>query len=207
MHQKDNFGPCIAALDFLCDQARVSSGENPGAGGVLKEHVQLLHVGKISVLALVLGFCMTFQSMAQPLPDKSGPDAAREAPSCATHAYSIRVHVTNIKKIKGTIIARLYGDIPENFLKKDSAQATAAVNTQSADLCFVVEGPGSYAVSVYHDQNDNGKLDRNFIGIPKEPVGTSNNPKVKFGKPKYEQAKFKVAEQGVDIMVKIRKPF
>lgn len=43
--------------------------------------------------------------------------------------------------------------------------------------CFLLEGlaPGSYAVMVYHDENGNGKLDTNALGMPKEGVGTSNN--------------------------------
>ncbi|MNT83012.1 hypothetical protein D3C72_2228260 [compost metagenome] len=43
---------------------------------------------------------------------------------------------------------------------------------------------------VYHDENNNGKLDKNFIGMPKEPVACSNNAKGFMGPPKYEDAKF-----------------
>jgi len=40
---------------------------------------------------------------------------------------------------------------------------------------------GKYAVSVFHDENSNGKLDTNFLGIPREGVGASNNAKGHFG--------------------------
>jgi len=41
--------------------------------------------------------------------------------------------------------------------------------------------PGRYAVSVFHDENSNGKMDTNFIGIPREGVGASNNAKGHLG--------------------------
>ncbi|MFC1551554.1 DUF2141 domain-containing protein [Candidatus Latescibacterota bacterium] len=47
-----------------------------------------------------------------------------------------------------------------------------------------------YAVSVLHDENSNGELDTNWIGLPKEGVGVSNNVKSKLGPPKYKDAKF-----------------
>jgi uncharacterized protein (DUF2141 family) len=49
---------------------------------------------------------------------------------------------------------------------------------------FDVE-PGDYAVLVHHDDNDNDKMDTNFIGIPKEPIGLSNSAVPKLGPPKY----------------------
>ncbi len=55
---------------------------------------------------------------------------------------------------------------------------------------------GEYGVSAYHDENANEKLDANWIGIPKEGVGASNNAKGKMGPPKYEDAKFEFIEGG-----------
>lgn len=52
----------------------------------------------------------------------------------------------------------------------------------------------AYALSLYLDINDNGKLDTSFFGIPSEPVGTSNNAPAKFGPPSYEDAQFTVEE-------------
>ena len=49
--------------------------------------------------------------------------------------------------------------------------------------------PGIYAIGVYIDENDNEKLDTNFLGIPKEQYGFSNNAKA-FGIPKFEAASF-----------------
>ena len=50
--------------------------------------------------------------------------------------------------------------------------------------------PGSYAVSVIHDENGNRKLDNNLIGIPTEGVGFSRNPRFTFGPPAIDKARF-----------------
>lgn len=53
--------------------------------------------------------------------------------------------------------------------------------------------PGDYAVSLLHDENGNGKLDKNLLGIPKEGVGFSQNPRLAFGPPSYAATRFGVA--------------
>jgi uncharacterized protein (DUF2141 family) len=60
---------------------------------------------------------------------------------------------------------------------------------------------GVYAVSVFHDENMNQKLDKNFVGVPKEGYGASNNPKKKMGPPSFEEAKFQLSgtEQSLEI--------
>ena len=61
--------------------------------------------------------------------------------------------------------------------------------------------PGTYAVSVYEDINGNQKLDRNLIGIPKEPVGVSGNPSKHFGPPRFDDCSFRLghADQMITI--------
>ncbi len=49
---------------------------------------------------------------------------------------------------------------------------------------------GTYAVGYYIDANENEKLDTNFLGIPKEEYGFSNNVRGKFGPPSFESASF-----------------
>ncbi|WP_435217114.1 DUF2141 domain-containing protein [Luminiphilus sp. nBUS_07] len=67
---------------------------------------------------------------------------------------------------------------------------------------FEVE-PGEYAISVHHDDNDNGKMDTNFIGIPKEPTGLSNGAVPKFGPPKYKDAAFLVGNENLEMPIKL----
>jgi uncharacterized protein (DUF2141 family) len=54
------------------------------------------------------------------------------------------------------------------------------------DVCY-----GEYAIAVYQDENSNGKFDKNFIGMPKEPYAFSNNFAPKIKAPSYDDCKFK----------------
>lgn len=49
---------------------------------------------------------------------------------------------------------------------------------------------GFYAVSVFHDENADGKLKKNIFGIPREGIGASRNPTIRFGPPKFSEARF-----------------
>lgn len=61
--------------------------------------------------------------------------------------------------------------------------------------------PGTYAVSVYEDLNGNHKLDHNFLGIPQEPVGASNNPKVRMGPPHFDECSFQIGTTSKNITI------
>lgn len=69
----------------------------------------------------------------------------------------------------------------------------AVVNTKR-NLSFTFKNleSGSYAVALFHDKNSNEKLDTNFIGIPKEGFGFSNNPRVLTGPPSFNKASFEL---------------
>jgi uncharacterized protein (DUF2141 family) len=62
---------------------------------------------------------------------------------------------------------------------------------------------GTYAVAVVHDENDNEKLDTNFLGIPKEGIGASNGAQGRMGPPKWKKAKFQHAGEATAQLIKI----
>ena len=62
---------------------------------------------------------------------------------------------------------------------------------------------GEYAVSAYHDEDTNQELDINWLGIPKEGTGASNDAKGKMGPPKYEDARFEFKEDKLKIQFEI----
>ena len=73
------------------------------------------------------------------------------------------------------------------------------------ELVFEKVPPGTYAISVFHDANENGKLDSNFAGIPKEGFGFSNNAMGMFGPPSFGEAKFAFeGEKKIEITLKYR---
>lgn len=63
---------------------------------------------------------------------------------------------------------------------------------------------GSYAVLVHHDLNANGKMERHWYGKPKEPTGTSNNPRARMGPPLWKQAKFELSSPTLEIAITVQ---
>ena len=81
---------------------------------------------------------------------------------------------------------------PDFAIAKEVVAITKGQVTWDSTLDIPLEriNPGdsfSLAVSAYHDQNDNQKLDKNALGMPLERYGFSNNPKRGFGPPKYRE--------------------
>jgi uncharacterized protein (DUF2141 family) len=67
---------------------------------------------------------------------------------------------------------------------------TSSISYGQSVCEFVGVASERYAVSVFHDENSNGKLDRNLLGIPREGVGASNNAVGHFGPLKFDDAAF-----------------
>ncbi|MDH2916719.1 MAG: DUF2141 domain-containing protein [Gallionella sp.] len=79
--------------------------------------------------------------------------------------------------------------------KDDKAIKSAVIATgDKTELSIPNIASGEYAVAVFADVNGNGKLDSNFIGVPKEPIGVSRDAKGRFGPPKFADAAFKLGE-------------
>lgn len=107
----------------------------------------------------------------------------------------IHVEVARLRNDKGQVSCSLYASadgFPKDG-KKAVAHVVAPIAEQKAICEFPGIAPGMYAVSVYHDENSNGKLDTNFLGIPREGVGASNDAKGHMGPPKFGAAKFPFA--------------
>ena len=99
----------------------------------------------------------------------------------------LNLEISGIEKINGAIMVAVY-DSKEDFLSQNmisSGQFEVKTNLVKGHLSLPF---GTYAISVFHDTNNDGELNSNFIGIPKEPIGFSKDAKGKFGPPKYEQA-------------------
>ena len=110
---------------------------------------------------------------------------------------ALTVRVVGARNAKGTIGALLFKSVdgfPGNP-KRAIREAEAHVDTTAlgAELVFQDLPDGVYAVSVRHDENGNGKFDKNILGIPKEGYGVSNNPKKMRRAPTFEEAKFTLA--------------
>ena len=80
---------------------------------------------------------------------------------------------------------------------------TAKIADRRAVCEFTAVMPGTYAVSVVHDENSNGKLDTNFIGMPREGVGASNDAKGHMGPPKFSAASFRYERRRLDLKIHV----
>ena len=107
-------------------------------------------------------------------------------PVCQSFAQSsLDIKITNVRKNQGKIFVEVFQN-PETWLENPFREATLPTDADTKTVSFQVPY-GTYAISIYQDTNDNGELDTNFLGIPKEPIGFGNNYEP-FGKPKFESA-------------------
>ena len=104
---------------------------------------------------------------------------------------TIEVQFQNIASDDGKMLIGLY-DSEENWLKKRVMSKIGKITNGVCTVKFEEVPNGVYAISSYHDENDNDKLDTNFLGIPKEDTGSSNDAPARFGPPEWEDAKFEV---------------
>lgn len=107
------------------------------------------------------------------------------------------IHIENLKNNKGKIFAALYKD-EAHFLKDGFKSEIVDIAERACTVTFKDVPQGVYAVSFFHDENDNGKMDTNFLGIPKEAYGCSNNAKGFMGPPKWEDAKFELTTKPIE---------
>lgn len=117
-------------------------------------------------------------------------------------SYSISVEVVNADSNNGKMFFALH-DNEGDFLKKEIMGAIEKLENNKSRAIFKNVPKGIYAISVFHDENDNGKLDTNSIGIPKEPFGCSNNAKGFMGPPKWKNAKFEVVNKDLTFTIKL----
>ena len=99
---------------------------------------------------------------------------------------TIEIEIT--KYNTGQMAFAIFNDA-EQFLKTPVKSNAIEVKDNRATFEFKDLPKGIYSFSYYHDVNSNGELDTNFMGVPKEPYGFSNNQKGTFGPPSFEDAK------------------
>ena len=111
----------------------------------------------------------------------------------AQEKHTVTLQFEGMKSDKGNLYVAIY-DKEDSFLKKPIKGTIVKIVDKKATVTLKDIPAGMYAVSAFHDANDNKKMDTNFLGIPKEPTGMSNNAKGFMGPPKYKDAKFNVTK-------------
>lgn len=113
--------------------------------------------------------------------------------STGTTGFSLTLTVKNISSDEGKISVALCNS-SENYTNDDDPFIGKLVDIKDGIAVIVYENipSGEYGVKLYHDEDGNGKLNTNFLGIPSEDYAFSNNAKGSFGPASWEDAKFSV---------------
>ncbi len=114
---------------------------------------------------------------------------------------TIEVEVVNISSDDGLVVVGLYAS-EDQWLKKIKMGTHSEIEKGKAKVVFDNVPTGTYAISLFHDEDNDGKLDSLF-GIPTEDTGSSNDAPAKFGPPKWEDAKFEVSGKTVKQIIKL----
>jgi uncharacterized protein (DUF2141 family) len=119
-----------------------------------------------------------------------------------TKSGKMIIKIKNVNSSDGKIYVAI-DNSSKTFLKEGNFKEVSK-NANKGIVVFEIEVPfGEYAVSVYHDENDNNKMDTYMGFIPKEPYGFSNNARGKFGPPSYDDAKVNFEDDGQTLEIVI----
>lgn len=100
-----------------------------------------------------------------------------------------------VRSAKGDLVVTLYGDCPEDFLAKGKKLAKLNLPARAGETraCLTVPVPGIYAISVFHDEDRSGRLNRGFLGAPTEGYGFPNSPESLLAPPSFEKVAINLA--------------
>jgi uncharacterized protein (DUF2141 family) len=119
----------------------------------------------------------------------------------------ISLEINGLETSKGRVELAIFNS-SETFLdeKKYFKHLSMPIESGQKSVVFDLELPaGEYAFSAFHDENGNGKLDKNWVGIPTEAYGFSNNFKAKWGAPSWEKTRFFIEKGAKSMEIKVEK--
>ena len=111
----------------------------------------------------------------------------------------VKVTVTDIDNTDGNVVIGIYNskETFPVFGKEMQGAKIKPAKTGSLNYIFRNLPDGTYAIAVWHDENDNQKMDKNLFGTPKENYGFSKNIFGTFGPPDFEEVSFEVKNKKV----------
>ena len=118
--------------------------------------------------------------------------------------FDLTVTVENVKSNEGKISVAVYNS-SDGFLEFDKVFKANSVASKKGSTEVVLKDlpEGTYAIAAFHDENGNGELDTNIMGIPKEPLGFSKGKMKTFGPPSFAECSFKLtSDQAISVPIK-----
>jgi len=118
---------------------------------------------------------------------------------------AVSATITNFSNNKGVCRACIFNNA-EGFKKSAGAVlcATIPISGKTAIVNFKNLPAGTYAISVFHDANNNNQFDTNFLGIPKEGYGASGNNLPFASAPTFSANKFELVSGQVNLNIRLR---
>ena len=124
--------------------------------------------------------------------------------TATVHAGELKLELAGKGMAGNEVRIAIYNaNAPEQFPSDQSFYRGLVSETKEDRLTVIVPDlpPGKYAVAAYVDDNRNGRQDTNFLGMPKEIYGFSNNARGMFGPPDFTAAAFEIGENIVTVSI------
>jgi uncharacterized protein (DUF2141 family) len=126
--------------------------------------------------------------------------------SSHTSAQNTQIHVTGIRSTKGQIILKIFRD--QASFDKEQASKTMTFDkkgVKNGEVTLPLDlAAGTYGITLLDDENGDGKLEKSFVGMPKEGFGFSNFFLEKLKKPAYEEFKTQIKSEDNKVQIKVK---
>lgn len=154
-------------------------------------------------MALLLFFCVGCGSTSEHQSSRAQTDETEQ-----NDPQVLRVTLTGASSSQGNYACAVF-DSQENFDRREhpiAAKNLDVPNNNSESVVWEIDDlpQGRYAIGVFHDKNENGKLDRHMLGYPVEAYGFSNNARGRVGPPPFEQAAFNFALTDLELEIRLK---
>ena len=130
------------------------------------------------------------------------PAVGAPPPAERAGGVELTVRVKGLKNDRGQVAVALF-DSAASFPRQERALRGQVVRIAGgrSQVTFAYLQPGTYAVAILHDENQNQKMDFNFLGMPLEGYGFSNDASALFGPPSFERAAFRLLPRASAISI------
>ena len=125
--------------------------------------------------------------------------------SASVQQPTLTVHVNGLHNQRGVVQLALFRNAEGYPQHVELATVTRTV--APADAAYIVFEdlePGTWALAVLHDENENGRLDTTMFGVPIEGIGASRDATRRMGEPRFEDARFELDSRDLTIRVDMR---
>ena len=159
--------------------------------------------GAVAGFLAALGAATLATAAAAPAQAEITPPEDCTGPASGTW---VNLSIEGLRNAQGVVVLTLYPDDPARFLKPKGSLYVTRINARVSQACIFVPRPGAYGLALYHDENGNGKIDRNGLGIPREGFGFSNNPGIFLSAPGFKKVRFVVPGHGLSTRIRMKYP-